>query len=297
MLFESRYVRVTADHGTATLWLGFPGEPVNALDLARLREIDAALCAIAVSPFVRILVVRSANPAGFCTGLHSRALASLAYPADRAAFAWYGQQVFDRLARLDAVSLAFIDGPCLNAGFELALSCDHRLSVALDHAPGLPGAAGVLRRKARLRPFGGRRAMGLLTSGETLSGREARDLGLVDVACCERRAKIELRTFLDRLEGRPVKPRRPADAGGHAAERRLFAATPCKPAVDATSVPDTSHTVLPFPEVIGLLGNDPHAGPRGRGGSTRWIGCGVRRPLGSVCRNRHRGEPRIRHAS
>jgi len=37
----------------------------------------------------------------------------------------------------------------------------------------------------------------LVESGRTLSGREARDLGLVDRAFCARRAKIELRTFLD----------------------------------------------------------------------------------------------------
>ena len=50
MLFESAHVRVTAEHGTATLWLAFPGDPVNALDLARLRDLDAALAA--VEPFL-----------------------------------------------------------------------------------------------------------------------------------------------------------------------------------------------------------------------------------------------------
>ena len=68
MLFESAHVRVTAEHGTATLWLAFPGEPVNALDLARLRDLDAALAVVGTNPFVRILVVRSAKPAGFCAG-------------------------------------------------------------------------------------------------------------------------------------------------------------------------------------------------------------------------------------
>ncbi len=127
--------------------------------------------AVAASPFVRILVVRSANPAGFCTGLHSRALASLVHPTDRAAFAWYGQQVFDRLARLDAVSLAFIDGPCLNAGLELALACDHRLCVArsITHL-GFPERLACFGGSARLTQLGGRRAMGLLTSGRNAFG-------------------------------------------------------------------------------------------------------------------------------
>src|SRR5438105_2753612 len=118
MLFESAHIQIAAERGTATLWLGFPGEPVNALDLARLRELDATFAAVEANPFVRILVIRSAKPAGFCAGVHPAALASLATEADRAAFAWYGQQVLGRLARLPFTTLAFIDGPCLSAGLE-----------------------------------------------------------------------------------------------------------------------------------------------------------------------------------
>src|SRR6478609_2830125 len=105
MLFESRHITVTVDHGTATLAFGFRGEPVNALDLCRLRELDAALQAIEVrGGAVNVLVVRSAHPTGFCAGLHPLALGSLTHPADRASFAWYGQQVLDRLGRIDTIS-------------------------------------------------------------------------------------------------------------------------------------------------------------------------------------------------
>src|SRR5690349_7562991 len=129
MVFESAHIRVTAEYGTATLWLGFPGEPANALDLARLRELDAALRSLSDRP-PNVLVMRSVLPRGFCAGLHPHTLTSLSHPTERATFAWYGQQVFGRLARLDAVSVAFIDGPCLGAGFELSLACDHRVCVA-----------------------------------------------------------------------------------------------------------------------------------------------------------------------
>src|SRR6516162_3515548 len=106
MVFASPYVRVTSEFGTATLWFGFPGEPANALDITRLREIDSALQAVAAHN-IKVLVVRSAIPAGFCSGLRPSIFASLTTPADRAAFAWFGQQVCDRLARLDAASVAF----------------------------------------------------------------------------------------------------------------------------------------------------------------------------------------------
>jgi enoyl-CoA hydratase/carnithine racemase len=276
MLFESAHVRVALEHGTATVWLSFPDEPVNALDLARLRELDAALGVIDGNPFVWIVVVRSAKPAGFCAGVHPAALASLTTDADRAAFARYGQRALGRLAGLDAVTVAFIDGPCLGAGLELALACDHRLCVSRpdthlgfpDAADGIPpGFGGTARLRDRIGQW---RANQLLTSGRTLSGREARALGLVDDAFCERRAKIELRTFLDRLERSDRLPRR-QEVVGLADERRRFARTLGTPTAQAAiarrldelrphpSVTEAVNPVPPFPDVIGVIGDDEDA--------------------------------------
>jgi enoyl-CoA hydratase/carnithine racemase len=220
MLFESAHVRVTAEYGVGTLWLGFPGEPVNALDWPRLAELDAALAAIEPNPFLTALVVRSAKPAGFCAGLHP----SVADATDRATFASFGQRVLARLAGLPFVTVALIDGPCLAAGFELALACDHRLCAATPRTHlGLPGRFTCFGGGARLRKLLGWRSGRLIESGRTLSGREARDLGLVDRAFCARRAKIELRTFLDELEQSPRVPVRTRDETGWADERRAFA--------------------------------------------------------------------------
>lgn len=274
MLYESAHVRVAAEYGTATLWLDFPGEPVNALDAARLQEIDSALAVVSRSPFVHILVVRSAKPAGFCAGVHPAALVSLTTGADRAAFAGCGQRVLDRLATLDVVTVAFVDGPCLGAGLEVALACDHRLCLSRpathlgfpDAARGIPpGFGGTVRLRNQI---GRRRAGEMLASGRTLSGREARALGLVDHAFCERRAKIELRTFLDRLEQSGHRPRRRWELAGFAAERRVFARSLAgSPARDAIArqlarldpIPVESgpvNPIPPFPAVIGVVGED-----------------------------------------
>jgi hypothetical protein len=86
MLFESAHIRVTGEYGAGTLWLGFTGPPVNALGARRLIELDSALVAIESNPFLNVLVVRSAKPAGFFGGLHP----SAANVADRAAFAGRG---------------------------------------------------------------------------------------------------------------------------------------------------------------------------------------------------------------
>src|SRR5262245_56845987 len=221
MLFESAHIRVSAAYGTATLWLGFTGELVNALDASRLGELESALAAIERNPFVNALVVRSAKPAGFCAGLHP----NVAHVTDRAAFAGFGQRVFARLAGLPLVTVAFIDGPCLGVGFELVLACDYRLCVASPFTHlGFPNRFTCFGGSTRLRKLIDRKATAFVESGRALSGREARSLGLVDRAFCARRAKIELRTFLDELERSPRVPERTRDETGFAAERRAFAA-------------------------------------------------------------------------
>lgn len=274
MLFQSKHIRVSVEYGTATLWLDFPGEPVNALDLTRLRELDAALAAVETNPFVRILVVRSAKPAGFCAGIHPDALAGLTAAADRAAFAWVGQQVFNRLSQLDAVTVAFIDGPCLGAGLELALACDHRLCLSRPTTHlGFPDAPEEIPPcfggRVRLpKAVGWRAAQHLVASGQTLSGREARSLGLVDHAFCERRAKIELRTFLDALETRAPRTDHRMELFGFAEERQAFARSLGSEAARAAiarqlealqpllAFPEPVNPIPPFPAVVGLAGEE-----------------------------------------
>jgi enoyl-CoA hydratase len=221
MLFESAHIRVTAEYGVGTLWLGFTGQPVNALGPQRLIELDTALAALECNPFLKVLVVRSAKPAGFCAGLHP----SVANIVDRAAFAGRGQRVLARLSALPVITVAFIDGPCLGAGLELALACDHRLCAAAPSTLlGFPDRFTCFGGGARVRKLMGMRGPALVESGHTLSGREARAIGLVDRAFCARRAKIELRTFLDELERAPRVPERDRDETGYTAERRTFAA-------------------------------------------------------------------------
>lgn len=257
MLFESRHITVTADHGTATLAFGFGGEPANALGLASLRELDGAIRAVASSPSITTLVLRSSIPKAFCSGLQPLALASLTHPADRSTFAWYGQQAFARLARLEAVSIAYIDGPCLSAGLELALACDYRLCVASSTTVlGFPDRFACFGGTAHLYHLAGRRGLDLLASGQTLSGRECVRLGLVDTACCERRSKIALQSFLDRVEARPIKPPRSLLPDCLAAERRAFAMK--THAVKESSFShQTINPIPPFSNTVGLLGNNP----------------------------------------
>jgi hypothetical protein len=123
------------------------------------------------------------------------------------------------IENLPVVTVAYLEGPVIGPGLELALACDYRLAVA---GPDSWVSFGELPPG-----WGGRTRMGKRLSGR-LTAREAVRAGVFDHAFCERRGKIELRTWLDRMQFRPHKRtagRRNwfvnAEAG-YAAERRAF---------------------------------------------------------------------------
>jgi enoyl-CoA hydratase/carnithine racemase len=212
MLHESAHVRVSTDDGIGTLWLSPPGGRIGA---GVLRETLPALDVVANTPGIEILVLRSGTPAGFGRGLSAELDEHLAA---------LGQRVTAAIAGLPIPTVAFLEGPVIGPGLELALACNDRLAVAgPDSWVGFgelpPGWGG----RTRLRMLGARMP-GRITA------REAVRLGVVDHAFCERRGKIELRSWLDRLQFHPRERAAGwrswfvhADAG-FAAERRQFRA-------------------------------------------------------------------------
>jgi enoyl-CoA hydratase/carnithine racemase len=206
MLHETHHHRLETDGAVAILWLEFPGEPVNALSPTRLIEIDRAISVVEANPQFEVLVIRSGRPAGFCGGHDPLALTSLTTDADRAAFARSGQRVLARLAASPLVTVSFLQGPCRGPGLELALACDYRLAVSGPEAwLGFAAIPPCWGGSARLRQLLGRRSDQFFEAGGPLTAREAHCLGLVDDAVSDRRAKIELQLFLDRLLARPRK--------------------------------------------------------------------------------------------
>jgi enoyl-CoA hydratase len=189
MLHESSHVRVSTDDGIGTLWLSPPGGRIGA---GVLRELLPALDAVAHTPGVEILVLRSGTPVGFGRGLDPDSL--------HEGLVSLGQRVTGALAELPIPTVAFLEGPCLGPGLELALACDYRLAVA--------GPDSWVSFDTPFLGWGGQTRLRQLVGQvylERPTAREAVREGIFDLAFCERRAKIELRTWLDRLQFKPHK--------------------------------------------------------------------------------------------
>jgi E-phenylitaconyl-CoA hydratase len=167
-------------------------EALNALDLASLRELRAALEQARDEPSVRAIVLTGAGARSFCVGadlkntLPPSASFGAAYLQSREAAA--DQGIYVRLLDLGDLKLwkpliAAINGHCLGGGLELALQCD--LRIASDSASfGLPEATvaslpAVNGIQSLLKAVPSAVAMKLLLTGDKVTAAYARQIGLV----------------------------------------------------------------------------------------------------------------------
>lgn len=167
--------------GVTTLILNRP-QQYNALSLALIQELEAALDAIARDQSVRVVVVAGAGKA-FCAGHDLKELRAHADPA-------FGRDVFQRcarvmvgLTRLPQPVIARVHGFAFAAGCQLVAQCD--LAVASTEAQfatsgvkfGLfcntPGV-GLARNVSR------KHAMEMLLTGEPIDAHTALARGLVN---------------------------------------------------------------------------------------------------------------------
>ncbi|MBX3602522.1 MAG: AMP-binding protein [Rubrivivax sp.] len=184
--------------------------PVNALDDALLAALAAALDAAVADETVTVLHLRSAHRV-FCAGadlaLMRDSLASEAGTEAMLALVQRMQALHARLEAAPLVTLAEIGGAALGGGFELALACD--LRIAADAARlGLPEAglgllpgAGGTQRLTRL--VGSGLARRLILGAETLDGREAAALGLVQWSVPAAELPARAAAIATRLAGLP----------------------------------------------------------------------------------------------
>ncbi len=156
---------------------------LNALNVATVRELDAAIAELARHKEVRAILLTGAGEKAFAAGADIQELALL--PAvEGQELALRGQQVFDRIENCGKPVIACVNGFALGGGCELAMACTLRIAsetakfgqpeVKLGLIPGYGGS----QRLPRL--IGKGAALRLLLTGEIISADEALRLGLVE---------------------------------------------------------------------------------------------------------------------
>ena len=173
------HVRARREGRVGIVQLNRP-KALNALSLALVREVVAALTAFDADPEVGAMVL-TGDARAFAAGADIKELAELG-PIDLLASPYLAQ--WDAIGDITKPVIAAVSGFCLGGGCELAMACD--LIVASETAQFgqpeidigvIPGAGGTQRLA---RAIGARRAMELVLTGASIGAVEAHRLGLVN---------------------------------------------------------------------------------------------------------------------
>lgn len=158
-------------------------EKFNALDIAMLRALQAALDEAELAKGVRVVLIRGEGK-GFCAGGDVEAWSAMSAADFQVQWVRYGHRVFDRLARLRQPTIAVLSGHALGGGLELAAACDFRVAetqvklgfpeTSIGVVPGWSGTQRAVRR------FGAQTVRRMALGGEIYLAADALSLGIVD---------------------------------------------------------------------------------------------------------------------
>ena len=156
-------------------------EALNALNEQVLRDLDAALDAVAANDEVLVVILTGAGRS-FVAGADIGQMKDLT-PVQAKKFGSYGNQVFLKLENFPKPVIAAVNGFALGGGCELSMACDIRLAsekarfgqpeVGLGITPGFGGT----QRLPRI--VGVSKAMELILTAKTIKADEAKAIGLV----------------------------------------------------------------------------------------------------------------------
>jgi cyclohexa-1,5-dienecarbonyl-CoA hydratase len=197
MNFE--HIRFEVSDGVARLTLNKP--PLNVLDIAMMREINAALEGLGDDPTVKVLVFQAAEG--------SRAFSAGVDVAEHTADMVEEMiEVFHRIFRLldglEVPTVAAVGGAALGGGCELALFCD--MVIASEKASfGQPeiqvGVFPPVAAVALPGIVGPKKALEMMLTGDRIRAAEAERLGLVNKVV----PPEELRAAADEFVGKLAK--------------------------------------------------------------------------------------------
>jgi enoyl-CoA hydratase/carnithine racemase len=172
--FES--ILLDRDGAVATITFNRPDQR-NALTIRFFTEMMAALDEIEADETIRVLVLAGAGPA-FCAGRDFKE-ATKATPAEGVRYGRLNLETRDRLRRLPKPVIARVHGPAAGGGCAIATDCSDicvastsaRFSIREVQAGTLPGLPVFTLGRAR--------ALGMLLTGDWISGEQAERWGLV----------------------------------------------------------------------------------------------------------------------
>lgn len=178
--------------------------PANAINEILMRELNAALAAVADDATVRSVILTGAGDRIFCAGAD---LGSAFSGGQVDEFIRFGNRVLRRIERFPKPVIAAINGHALGGGCEIAMACHFRLlkeTARMGQTESnlgiIPGYGGT-QRLPRL--IGRTKALEFLILGTQISAQECLTLGLVNRLTREGETLEEAKALARQLATRP----------------------------------------------------------------------------------------------
>jgi enoyl-CoA hydratase len=165
----------------ATLLINRP-QKANILSRQTLAEMGQAIKEIAANETIRAVIITGAGERSFISGADIREMAELT-PASARFFIRQLHTTLEAIRQLEKPVIAAVNGVCLGAGLELAVSCDFILA-AENASFGMPeielGIPSVIEAALLLNLLGALRTKEFLMTGDRWDASRAERYGLVN---------------------------------------------------------------------------------------------------------------------
>lgn len=179
-------LKLRIENDVAVIEFDQPNSKVNVLNEDSMRRLDRMLDEILVKPGIIALIIVSKKDGIFIAGADIKEIEHITSSADARDKSQKGKAVFEKIHNSKLITVAVINGICLGGGLELALSCKYRTASFSDKVRlGLPEVKlgiipGFGGTQTLPRIVGLTRSLGMILSGEMVSGHDALKYGLVD---------------------------------------------------------------------------------------------------------------------
>ncbi len=202
------------DGSIAFLRIDQPESKVNVLNTETMKELAEVIGKLSEGayPEVKALAITSSKDGIFIAGADIKEIQHIKSTEEAIEKAEQGKKILQRLADLDILTVAVINGACLGGGFELALACDCRVASFSDTVKiGLPEVKlgvipgfGGTQRLPRL--TGLTNALSLILAGKIVSAKSASRYGIVDKLFPDDKLITDTVEFINEILDGKTKP-------------------------------------------------------------------------------------------
>lgn len=202
---EYRFLKIEKREDVAIIKISRP-EVLNALNTEVLREMDKLIDEMEEDKSIRVIVFTGDGQKAFVVGADISEMSKFS-PKGAEEFSELGQAVFNKIERMEKITICAVNGYAFGGGMEFMMACDFALidekvligqpEINLGLIPGFGGS----QRLSRI--VGEKKALEIIVTGRRISADEAVSLGLALKKCESGKVLEEAMKLVEEIAKKP----------------------------------------------------------------------------------------------